>query len=277
MILATILLLAAYVSQQPSDLDGPNDNGEIEHTILLPTAPLTIIIDSGDQGTQITGALEFGFLDQSTGVSIGIIVDWLQIHNGFNLTDVRGLGYEEARSYSFAYLGDTELFNSWESRTPDSTINPSSVVWSPDQKESIHIGDIPKYEIQDLTQAGYIIEYENLRVYFQDGSSALVGPSNLTLGVNFTRIDGVWNTEYILESSAGAGVDFGSNSVEMQLYSSIPQQEQFSTGGAFTVPAADYAMPFAPSPLLTFISVPIMIGLIVIGVIMLASRTKKNG
>ncbi|GAH12634.1 unnamed protein product, partial [marine sediment metagenome] len=60
-LLASMIIIAAVFSEQPQIID--EEPVDYVHWTGLPTAPLTIIIDSGAQGTQIIGNLEFGFLN----------------------------------------------------------------------------------------------------------------------------------------------------------------------------------------------------------------------
>ena len=71
-LLASMVLIAAVFSEQPEIVD--DDHNDYVHWTGLPTAPLTIIIDSGAQGTQIVGNIEIGFLNSTFDFPMGFYV-----------------------------------------------------------------------------------------------------------------------------------------------------------------------------------------------------------
>jgi hypothetical protein len=262
-LLASAILVAAIFSEpQPTIDDG---FPESEHVSNLPTASLTVIIDSGSQGTRLVGNLEFGFLNHSTGYTLGVIGDWLQIRNGANKTDAIGLGYTEQRVYDFAYLGETRVFDNWTNRTVSSSSSTDGIAWSPNEKSSTHVGDIREDDITELTMAGFVVEYEDFRVYFNDGSEIVCGPTNITMGVNFTLIDNEWKVEYIFEASSTDDVSFGPDSVTIQLTEEIPEADDDSI--TFDQPASEVRMVVLP-----IMAIPILTGLVILVVIVLTSK-----
>ncbi|TFH04392.1 MAG: hypothetical protein E4H14_14845 [Candidatus Thorarchaeota archaeon] len=262
-LLSSMVLIAAIMSEEPQIVDDEPDDDI--HWTGLPSAPLTIIIDSGSQGTQIVGNLEFGFLNSTTDYPLGVYEDWLQIRNGVNKTDAIGLGYNKLTYYTFVYLGETSLYDSWENKTSGTSSTSDQVEWSPMSKSGMHMGNIRENDLENLTMAGFVLEYESLRVYFKDGTNIACGPTNLTLGVNFTLVDDEWNVEYIFEASSMDNVQFGTNSVTIQFTQEIPS-------------ADDDAIETNTSSVQQFIvvlpamAIPTVIAVVILGVIAIVSR-----
>ncbi|TFG26481.1 hypothetical protein EU528_14350 [Candidatus Thorarchaeota archaeon] len=262
-LLASMIIMAAVMTEEPQIIDDEPD--DYVHWTGLPSAPLTIIIESGSQGTQIVGNLEFGFLNSTTDFPLGVYEDWLQIRNGVNKTDAIGLGYDELRYYDFVYLGDTRLYDGWENRTPGTYSISDTVEWSPHSKSGMHMGNIRESDLENLTMAGFILEYEGLKVYFKDGNNVVCGPTNLTLGVNFTLVDDEWNIEYIFEASSMEGVQFGTNSVTIQFTQEIPfaDDDDVDTNTS----SSEHVMILLPA-----MAIPIVMAVVILGVIAIVSR-----
>ncbi len=265
-LLASMIIIAAVFSEQPQIIDEEPD--DYVHWTGLPTAPLTIIIDSGAQGTQIIGNLEFGFLNNTIVFPIGFYEDWLQIHNGFNKTDAIGLGYDALRYYSFAYLGETRLYDGWTNRTSGSWTSSDSVEWSPMSKSGMHMGSIHESDLDNLTMAGFVLEYESLKVYFKDGTNVVCGPTNLTLGVNFTLVDDEWNVEYIFEASSMDDILFGTDSVTIQ----FTQEIQPADDDDIDTNTPDMVERII---ILPGTAIPIILGVVIIGVILVTGRQQR--
>ena len=262
-LLASMVLLAAVISEEPQIVDYEPDDDI--HWAGLPSAPLTIIIDSGLQGTRIIGDLDIGFRNTTTDYPIGYYEDFLQIRNGINRTDAIGIGYDGFRYYSFAYLGETKLVDSWTNRTGDGTTSSDTVEWSPMEKTGRHVGYIRESDLENLTMAGFVLEYESLKVYFKDGTNVASGPTTLSLGVNFTLVDDEWNVEYIFEASSMDDVQFGINSVTIQFTQEIPfaDDDDIETNTS----SEQQFMVVLPA-----MAIPIVMAVVILGVIAIVSR-----
>lgn len=268
-LLASTFLIAAVFSEQHEIED--NELDDFMHWSGLPTAPLVIIIDTGAQGTQIVGNIEIGFLNSTFDFPIGFYEDWLQIHNGFNKTDAIGLGYDSLRLYSFAYCDETRLSDSWTNRTSYSSTSSDSVEWSPMSKSGSHTGIIRESDLENLTMAGFVLEYESLKVFFKDGTHFTCGPTILTLGVNFTLIDDEWNIEYIFEASSMENLQFGTNSVTIQFTQEIPSADDDHIDT--NTPDVEERMIILPVT-----GIPVILGVVIIGVIVVTGRQQRmNG
>ncbi|MGY5880271.1 MAG: hypothetical protein RTV31_08470 [Candidatus Thorarchaeota archaeon] len=262
-LLASMVLIAAVISEAPQIVDDEPD--DYIHWTGLPSAPLTIIIDSGAQGTQIVGNLEFGFLNTTIDYPIGVFTDWLQIRNGVNKTDAIGLGYDGIRYYNFVYLGDTMLNDNWENKTSYTSITSDSVEWSPHSKSGRHTGIIRENDLENLTMAGFVIEYESLKVYFKDGTNIVCGPVSLSIGVNFTLVDDEWNVEYIFEASSMDNIQFGTDSVTIQFTQEIPSADDDDIDT--NTSSSEQIVILFP-----VISIPIIMAVVILGVVALVSR-----
>ncbi|MDH4214539.1 MAG: hypothetical protein OEV85_11510 [Candidatus Thorarchaeota archaeon] len=265
-LLASIVLIAAIFSEQPQIVD--DEPKDYVHWTGLPTAPLTIIIDSGSQGTQIVGNLEFGFLNDTIDFPMGVFTERLQIHNGFNKTDAVGIGYDELKYYSFAYLGETRLYDDWENRTASASASSGSVEWDSDSKFGMHIGYIRESDLNNLTMAGFILEFHTLKVYFKDGTNFACGPTTLALGVNFTLVDDEWIIEYIFEASSMDDLQFGTDSVTIQFTQVIQSADDDSIDT--NTPSIEERMMILP-----ITAIPFILGTIILSVIYVVSRQQS--
>lgn len=262
-LLASMVLLAAISSEPPQIVDDEPD--DYMHWTGLPSAPLTIIIDSGSQGTQIVGNLEFGFLNSTTDFPMGVFEDWLQIRNGPNKTDAIGLGYNKLTYYTFVYLGESRLYDTWKNKSSGTSSSSNQVEWSPQSKSGMHMGNIRENDLDNLTMAGFVLEYESLRVYFKDGTNVACGPTNLTLGVNFTLVDDEWNVEYIFEASSMDDVQFGTNSVTIQ----FKQEITFADDDDIDTNTSSEQQFMVVLPAM---AIPIVMAMVILGVIAIVSR-----
>ncbi len=267
-IIASSILVAAYFSEQPGNLQEDETPAFITS---LPTAPLTLIVESGSQGTQIVGNLEFGFINTSLGIAVGVIENWLQIHNGYNKTDAVGFGVQEQRTYAFMHLSGEKIFDDWSNRTPSSWSGTDDVAWGPNSKSSTFIDLTERENLSRLTMAGYIIEFGYLSVIFKDGSNIVCGPANLSLGVNFTLIEEGWQINYILETSSTENIVFGSDSVTISLDYEIPYSdddniEYTGYGNALVADTSELVV--------IFIAIPSAIGIILVGCILFVIKRR---
>jgi hypothetical protein len=267
-IIATGILIASYNIKTPDEQEPPSTN----HTPDLPIAPFTIIVQSGTDGTRAIADLEFGFRKhkiQSTSgeisyhYTIGYKRDFLEVRNGFNKSGVAGLGYTEIRVYSFAYLGETKLFDNRDEESPDgfSTNQPD---WTTDSAEGSHIGPIRQENLTHLTNAGVILELIDFSIYFNDGSNFVCGPSILTVGVNFTRSENEWIIDYIYDASDNESVIFTPASVSIQLSNPVPEKAEDNETPGQTVTSTEMSV--------VLFSVPSIIAIMMILVIIIVTR-----
>jgi hypothetical protein len=219
-IIATGILLTTYYVTQPDD-SGPVS----EHTTDLPRAPLAIIVQSGIDGTRVIADLEIGFMKSEYDYLIGYRRDFLDIHNGYNRSDVIGLGYTALGIYSFAYLGDVKLFDYRENGVPEPAYEDQPS-WTSNDAEGSHTGPIRKENLTELSNAGVIFEFIDFSIYFEDGSNFVCGPSRLMVGVNFTRNGSDWIIDYIFDASDNESIYFAPASVSIQLRSPVPEKAE---------------------------------------------------
>jgi len=154
-------------------------------------------------GNQIEATLEYGFQYDNTSMTylIGFSQQYLTIETSMIFARASGLGYDEMREYPFAYTEDGMITDYWVNHTPNWISRRDYAAWTPVTRSSGYLGPITEENMTHLTKAGDIIEFENLTIYFDDGSSFLCGPRLITVGVNFTQQNDNWQCEYLLYSS----------------------------------------------------------------------------
>lgn len=73
-----------------------------------------------------------------------------------------------------------------------------------------------------------MIEYENLTIHYADGSRIVCGPKVLTVGANFTRSNGAWSVDYILQASEDEHATLEDGSVTIVMGTMPALQSQYS-------------------------------------------------
>jgi hypothetical protein len=203
----------------------------------LPNASVTINILGALFGNQIEARLEYGFRydDTSMTYSIGFFQQYLVIENSIIFTHTSGLGYDEMREYPFAYTDNGMVTDYWVNHTPNWISRRKYAAWTSLNAIGLYLGPISEENMTHLTKAGDIVEFENLTIYFDDGSSFLCGPRIITVGVNFTQQDGEWQVEYLLESSDSQNTQIHESELVIYLPSVDPISLPFIGGVLFVV------------------------------------------
>jgi hypothetical protein len=186
---------------------------------------------------------------------VGFCQEFLVVNNSLGAVAVTGLGYDEMREYPFVYYEDGVSFDRWKDRLPGWISYRPYAAWTETSRMGLWTGPIPPENITRLTKTGEIIEFENLAVYFEDGSSFVCGPRLITVGVNFTQQEGVWETNMILEVSNETGVTIGGDNITVVLQGQVPLHPVF---------------------LVTVVAIPITITLVGIAIIYLRRRLRSH-
>ncbi|TFH03476.1 MAG: hypothetical protein E4H14_16635 [Candidatus Thorarchaeota archaeon] len=187
--------------KQPSNNFDSFDMAEISD---LPNASITINILGTMFGNQIEAKLDYGFRYDNTSsliYGIGFSQQYLTIENSIIFTQASGLGYDEMREYPFAYTDSGMITDYWLNHTANWISRRKYAAWTSLAAYGGYLGPISEENITHLTKVGDIIEFENLTIYFEDGTSFLCGPRVITVGVNFTQQNGEWEVEYLIDSS----------------------------------------------------------------------------
>ncbi|TFG27832.1 hypothetical protein EU528_12180 [Candidatus Thorarchaeota archaeon] len=213
---------------------GPFDTAEISN---LPNATVTIDLFGVLFGNQIEAKLNYGFRYDNTSMTyaIGFSQQYLTITNSIIFTRSSGLGYDEMREYPFAYTEYGMITDYWLNHTPNWVSRREYAAWTSLDSVGGYLGPISEENMTHLTKAGDIIEFENLSIYFDDGSSFLCGPQIITVGVNFTQQNGEWQVEYILESSDSQNTQIYESELVIYLPLVDPISLPFIGGVSFAV------------------------------------------
>ena len=222
----------------------------------LPSASISLFLDGGFPGTTINATLSFGFSEFGDGdMGVGFEQEYLVVENSVGAVAVTGLGYDEMREYPFIYYEDGVFSDYWTDGNPSWISFRPYAAWTETSAIGLWLGPIPSENITRLTKTGDIIEFENLTVYFEDGSSFVCGPRLITVGVNFTQQEGVWETNMILEVSNETGVTIGGDNITVVLQGQVPLHPVF---------------------LVTVVAIPITITLVGIAIIYLRRRLRSR-
>lgn len=186
----------------------------------LPSATISMMIIGGQLGNTINATLTIGFYSEGGEVGIGFRQELLRISSGPVYARAVGLGYDEMRERPFFYTIHGNVTN--PALPPSPVSSRQHAGWTVSEWCGAWTGPISEQNITEATFCGDIVEFENLTVYFEDGSSFVCGPNVITLGANFTRTEDVWNTSVIIETSDAQGISVDNNVVTISLRYSEP-------------------------------------------------------
>ncbi len=191
---------------------------EIDH---LPSASINMLLVGGPLGNNINATITVGF-SLSDNYSLGFQQEFLGINTGPATVKVVGLGYDEMREYPFFYTSSGELFDYTLTPYPSWTSRRHYAAWTALNTIELYLGPISEDNITDALYCGDIIEFENLTIYFEDGSSFVCGPRLVTLKANFSKSAENWDTQVTIQTSDNQGVTIKENLVEIALRYSEP-------------------------------------------------------
>jgi len=121
------------------------------------------------------------------------------------------------REYPFFYTSSGELFDYTLTPYPSWISRRHYAAWTDVFRASGYLGPISEDNITNALYCGDIIEFENLTIYFEDGSSFVCGPRLITLKANFSKSAENWDTQVTIQTSDNQG-----NLVEIALRYSEP-------------------------------------------------------
>jgi len=209
--------------------DAPRNVGSppISHlgSASLPDTYLTIIVNDRIAGTRMNATVGFGFNVDADAVGVGYDQYPLQVDNGIDAVPVSGVSYSQRREYPFAYAGTREILDSWASGKPISaTDNPAHPfpLWDTRSQEGQYVGPIRNECVPQMTVVGYVLEYDNLTLCFDNGGSLVFGPGVTTIGANFTHLDDEWSVYLIIDMPGVGGTAINGSVVTISLDGHIP-------------------------------------------------------
>ncbi len=192
---------------------------------LLPVASVNIIIDDYVAGTKVNATISFEFMDFGDSYGVGYEQQFIQVTNGGDAVPVGGISYSERREYSFAYLGADKLFDRLIEEEPDCTTNNPDypdIVWDIGSKESQYVGPIWIDNMSQLSHAGYVLQYDDMTLCFENDEFLVLGPKVMTVGVNFTHFDAEWSAQLIFDVSESAGITRDAWTITVDLTGGVP-------------------------------------------------------
>ena len=182
---------------------GFNVLSEVEN---LPEANILLKIEDSIAGTTVVAAVECHatLREGEDVISIGFNQYSLSVEDGTDAIAVSGLSYSYRSEYPFAYANDEVVIGSWGSHSPTSTSgNPLHPfpIWDSHSIEGQDYESQSSVAVDQITSIGYVLEYGDIQLCFENGASFAFGPAILSIGVNYTRdVDG-WAVSFIIDSS----------------------------------------------------------------------------
>jgi hypothetical protein len=170
----------------------------------LPSASINLHLVGESPANMINASITFGFYSTGPRIGIGFHQKLLNISTEPSFIRAVGLGYDELRKYSFFTTTNGTLF--------DHTLIPSVVshrhyaAWTESQWYGACTGNISEQNITDATVCGVLVEFENLTVYFEDGSTFVCSSQIITLAANFTKNGEIWESNIAIDTSSDEGI-----------------------------------------------------------------------
>jgi hypothetical protein len=218
-----------------SKLDYPAVNGTIPNyiqsdinTSSLPTTEIEICLNEGAFGGSITGVLGFGFGGwEEDVVGIGFLEKNILVTHSELFMDPVAIGCDKMRVYIFAYTEDGELFDSFRDGFASVEYCRNNWPWGKNDRIVEAYGErIDEDTLSQITFAGCIIKYENLTIHHEDGSMLTGGPQVVSIGVNFTKTEGMWSVHHLIAVSDEDGVTISNDRIEILVAGSSPLRFQ---------------------------------------------------
>ena len=233
-IMATLVLLVAtnvptegtvntaYGTQNPQGLPVQSDLG------ALATRERLIIGEDTSFEVRFEIHVEFGFVEDSDGsISVGARIGNLVVVNNESILPLSKIDCT-LKSYPFLYLNNTVEFDYWTDGTPADVSSGIASELSPGNSQSWGEGLIASEDVEDITNAGFVFEFENLTASFgeyQDTELIRCGPESIILGVNFTLSDGVVTLEENIDGSTGTEtISYDEDNVLIDFSQVLPTQ-----------------------------------------------------
>ncbi len=206
-LIAAVLVLPLMAPAGAILGDRAESHGSHSITLVsnLPEQTVSMLFDGCQLGTRMNVSITFGLKNRFTQpvtFGVGAFCQPLQVENGHLASEVVGIGYLELREYPFLYVNGSARFDFWKEKVPSWSSRRDRVVWTQDTGAfGVSNGILEDGNISLIDFAGDIFEFENLTVFFRDGSSSVLGPKLITVGMNFTHIEDGWASHTIFSSS----------------------------------------------------------------------------
>lgn len=281
LIIAAVLIVYPEITMPPTKIEESVNGASREFSLfafgvadedLLLETSVSMLLHDEIAGTYVNATLTFRFAYCSGSSSVSYKQDFLEVENGPDAVPVVGLSYTRKCEYLFAYLGTQELFDEWGSGQPGCITENGQhpyPLWTPDSTESQNVGPIPVENVSQSIIVGYVVEYDDLTLYFSNDEHILCGPKTIAAGMNFT-LDGEWSMMPIFEVSDTSNVVINEKSIDVSLEEHVPIDPDW-------LPTSDsngeMQFIFLPNPV---VMIPIMaVGVVVVAVLYKrAAKTK---
>lgn len=181
----------------------------------LPSASIKMMFVGDSPGNNISATITIGVYSNGNRLGIGFHQEMIitSVEPGF--TPAVGLGYSELSEHSF--------FTTYDGHGTSDTIDfdtvsrRSYVAWTESQWFGTWNGPLSEQNITDAILWGDIIQFEDLTVYFEDGSTFVCSSHLITLSATFTKTGDLWETNIIITSSDSEGITIDNSVVTISI------------------------------------------------------------
>lgn len=182
----------------------------------LPSASISmLLIDDSQENNTINATITIGCYSNGNSKGIGFHQELLNISTESGYVRPVGLGYDEMWEHSiFTTIHGNVIVDTLSS---DVVSHRHYAAWTESEWFGTWNGPISEQNISNAIFYATIIKYENLKVYFEDGSSFVCGPQFITLSAIFTRTGEIWKTTINIHTSDSEGISIDNDVVTISI------------------------------------------------------------
>ena len=181
----------------------------------LPSASIKMMLVGDSPRNCINATITIGFYSNGGQLGIGFHQETLNISTEDGYISPIGLGYSKMSEDTFftTFRGDV----GGDSLTSDIVSHRTYAAWTESQWFGTWNGPISEQNVTDAIFWGDIIQFEDLTVYFEDGSSFVCSSHLLTLSAIFTKTGVSWDSDIIITTSGTEGISIENNVVTISI------------------------------------------------------------
>ncbi|TFG26652.1 hypothetical protein EU528_14050 [Candidatus Thorarchaeota archaeon] len=181
----------------------------------LQSASIKMLFVGDLPGNNIDATITIGFYSNGAHLGVGSHQELINISSESGSVRPVGLGYDEMREHVFFTTFDESEGS--DTLEYDVVSHRNYAAWTESERFGTWNGPLSNQTIADSIFWGGIIQFENLTVYFEDGSTFVCNSHLITLSAVFTKTDGVWDSAVFITTSDSEGISIDNRVVTISI------------------------------------------------------------
>ena len=181
----------------------------------LPSASIKMMFVGDMPGNSIDATITIGFYSIGDHLGIGFHQELINISAESGYVPAMGLGYDEMNEHSFFTTFNGNV--SSNTLLSDVVSHRNYAAWTESHWFGTWNGPFSEQNITDAILWGDIIQFEDLTVYFEDGSSFVCNSHLITLSAIFTKTGESWDSDIIITTSDTEGITIDNGVVTISI------------------------------------------------------------